>query len=245
MIVQCPNCQAKFRLPDDKIGSGGAKVRCGKCRHVFPVSPPEPEPESVAGLTDFDFPDDMTAPPETAGAALAAPPKDVPAAAQSASKPSSVEPFDAPAEEPPEDDGPVRPGFSLSDVADIPLQAADRQMNVAGVSSSSAPLWWSSVGPGGRHPFPSSVARENGGHGSGRTAGGQRSGQAGIARIRSGRSRSCGSRSRQARCTGSRGDACGRDAGQARGRGQGQGDHAAKRPPVLRLQREGGPAFCH
>ncbi|MGD9610839.1 MAG: DUF3426 domain-containing protein [Desulfovibrionaceae bacterium] len=121
MIVQCPNCQAKFRLPDDKIGSGGAKVRCGKCRHVFPVSPPEPEPESVAGLTDFDFPDDMTAPPETAGAALAAPPKDVPAAAQSASKPSSVEPFDAPAEETPEDDGPVRPGFSLSDVADIPL----------------------------------------------------------------------------------------------------------------------------
>ena len=121
MIVQCPNCQAKFRLPDDKIGSGGAKVRCGKCRHVFPVSPPEPESESVAGLTDFDFPDDMTAPPETAGAAMAAPPKDVPAAGQSASKPSAAEPFDAPADEAPEDDGPVRPGFSLSDVADIPL----------------------------------------------------------------------------------------------------------------------------
>ncbi len=48
MIVQCDQCNAKFRLDDSKIKEGGAKVRCSKCKHIFVVQK-EPAEE-----TDFD-----------------------------------------------------------------------------------------------------------------------------------------------------------------------------------------------
>jgi predicted Zn finger-like uncharacterized protein len=35
MILQCDQCQTKFRLDDSKLKPGGVKVRCSKCRHVF------------------------------------------------------------------------------------------------------------------------------------------------------------------------------------------------------------------
>jgi predicted Zn finger-like uncharacterized protein len=44
MIVQCEACQTRFRLADEKIKAGGTKVRCSKCKEVFTVMPPEPEP---------------------------------------------------------------------------------------------------------------------------------------------------------------------------------------------------------
>lgn len=131
MIVQCPNCQAKFKLPDDKIGPAGAKLRCGKCRNVFHVEPPAPS--DADGLTDFDFPDDLAPTPPRAGAAggadrpgAAMPDDGVPAGlfhsesyegAPASKKRREPEPE-------PEDDfpgGPVKPGFSLDDVADLPL----------------------------------------------------------------------------------------------------------------------------
>jgi predicted Zn finger-like uncharacterized protein len=37
MIVVCTTCHAKFRVSDEKIGPRGAKVRCSRCRTVFPV----------------------------------------------------------------------------------------------------------------------------------------------------------------------------------------------------------------
>ncbi|MBI2374848.1 MAG: zinc-ribbon domain-containing protein [Deltaproteobacteria bacterium] len=37
MIVQCTNCRTKFRLPDEKIGATGTKVRCSRCGSVFLV----------------------------------------------------------------------------------------------------------------------------------------------------------------------------------------------------------------
>jgi predicted Zn finger-like uncharacterized protein len=37
MIVQCDQCNAKFRLDDSKVKDGGAKVRCSKCKHIFIV----------------------------------------------------------------------------------------------------------------------------------------------------------------------------------------------------------------
>jgi len=37
MIVVCTSCSAKFRVPDEKIGPRGAKLRCSKCQHVFVV----------------------------------------------------------------------------------------------------------------------------------------------------------------------------------------------------------------
>ncbi|HEY6106878.1 MAG TPA: zinc-ribbon domain-containing protein, partial [Anaeromyxobacteraceae bacterium] len=39
MIVTCTSCQARFRIPDEKIGPKGAKVRCSKCRNVFVAKP--------------------------------------------------------------------------------------------------------------------------------------------------------------------------------------------------------------
>lgn len=48
MILQCDQCNTKFKLDDAKIKEGGVKVRCSKCRHVFLVTR-EPQEE-----TDFD-----------------------------------------------------------------------------------------------------------------------------------------------------------------------------------------------
>lgn len=40
MIVQCQNCQTKFRLDESKLDPAGSWVRCGKCQDVFQVLPP-------------------------------------------------------------------------------------------------------------------------------------------------------------------------------------------------------------
>lgn len=124
MIVECPNCQAKFRLPDEKIGPQGATLRCGKCRHVFTVEPPAPPaPPEASGLTDFDFPEDMAPPPEAPPAPRA------PAAAEveptdrdkSLDDPFQDDHATPQGEGAAHDDAPPKPGFSLDDVADIPL----------------------------------------------------------------------------------------------------------------------------
>jgi len=49
MILQCEQCNTKFRLDDAKIKEGGVKVRCSKCKHVFVV-----EREASQGETEFD-----------------------------------------------------------------------------------------------------------------------------------------------------------------------------------------------
>ena len=48
MIVQCDQCNAKFRLDDSKVKDGGAKVRCSKCKHIFIVR------KEAADETDVD-----------------------------------------------------------------------------------------------------------------------------------------------------------------------------------------------
>lgn len=50
MIVTCTSCQSRFRIPDERIGAKGAKVRCSKCKNVFAVAPPAdaPRPQSAA-----------------------------------------------------------------------------------------------------------------------------------------------------------------------------------------------------
>ncbi|WP_428567909.1 MAG: DUF3426 domain-containing protein [Solidesulfovibrio sp. DCME] len=131
MIVQCPNCRSKFNLPDDKVGPDGAKLRCGKCRHVFHVD--APGAPDFGGLTDFDFPDDMAETPAAAGRAQApAAPTAAPKPAPGASMPDDDVPpdlfhsetYEGPAggkDDDEADDTPFKPGFSLDDVADIPL----------------------------------------------------------------------------------------------------------------------------
>jgi predicted Zn finger-like uncharacterized protein len=49
MIVQCDQCNAKFRLDDSKIKESGVKVRCSKCKNIFVV-----HKESPAEDADFD-----------------------------------------------------------------------------------------------------------------------------------------------------------------------------------------------
>jgi predicted Zn finger-like uncharacterized protein len=49
MIVQCDQCNAKFRLEDSKVKDGGAKVRCSKCKHIFVV-----QREMVNDEADYD-----------------------------------------------------------------------------------------------------------------------------------------------------------------------------------------------
>jgi predicted Zn finger-like uncharacterized protein len=48
MIVTCHSCQARFRIPDEKIGPRGAKVRCSKCKNVFVVRHPEIAPGAAS-----------------------------------------------------------------------------------------------------------------------------------------------------------------------------------------------------
>jgi len=43
MKVECPSCQTKFNLPDEKVGTEGANVRCGVCKHVFHVEANSPD----------------------------------------------------------------------------------------------------------------------------------------------------------------------------------------------------------
>ncbi len=45
MIVRCPECSTGFKLPKDRVGPKGAKVRCTKCDHVFRVRITNDEPE--------------------------------------------------------------------------------------------------------------------------------------------------------------------------------------------------------
>jgi predicted Zn finger-like uncharacterized protein len=47
MIIQCEQCQAKFRLDDSKVTDRGVKVRCAKCKHVFTVTREQPAAESL------------------------------------------------------------------------------------------------------------------------------------------------------------------------------------------------------
>jgi predicted Zn finger-like uncharacterized protein len=50
MIIQCDQCDTKFKLDDAKVPDKGIKVRCAKCKHVFMV-----QKESTPEELDLDF----------------------------------------------------------------------------------------------------------------------------------------------------------------------------------------------
>ncbi len=58
MIAGCPKCSARYRVDAERIGPGGAKLRCTKCSAVFLVrvpqvpsnTPPAPEPAAVPAV---------------------------------------------------------------------------------------------------------------------------------------------------------------------------------------------------
>ena len=37
MVVQCPSCQTRFRVADEKVSDRGVRVRCSSCKDVFSV----------------------------------------------------------------------------------------------------------------------------------------------------------------------------------------------------------------
>ncbi len=52
MILTCPSCQSRFRVPDGSLGTEGRRVRCGDCRHVWHAMPEpadSPSPEAAPG----------------------------------------------------------------------------------------------------------------------------------------------------------------------------------------------------
>ncbi len=56
MIVQCPNCDTRYRLDETRLDQDGAQVRCSRCSHVFFVSPPRPEDDAdVVQDSEFDW----------------------------------------------------------------------------------------------------------------------------------------------------------------------------------------------
>lgn len=107
MVIQCENCQAKFRLDDSKIGEKGAKVKCTKCATVFRVmpggAPPPPAPIDGGLGISFDEGDGpsegVSAPASTDSGIPPMPPK---AAAPPVAPPvEESPPEEAPAEEAP------------------------------------------------------------------------------------------------------------------------------------------------
>jgi predicted Zn finger-like uncharacterized protein len=37
MIVQCPDCSTRYELDDSRVPPGRIRVRCARCRYVFPI----------------------------------------------------------------------------------------------------------------------------------------------------------------------------------------------------------------
>src|SRR5947208_5536738 len=61
VVVQCPTCQSKFRIADDKVTDRGVRVRCTSCKNVFQVkkpgaagTEPAPGPGSTMELSSLD-----------------------------------------------------------------------------------------------------------------------------------------------------------------------------------------------
>lgn len=64
MKVTCPRCAANFNVDASKIPSKGARLRCAKCRELFPVMPMASE---ALPLPDVDAPDGWTHSPAPQG----------------------------------------------------------------------------------------------------------------------------------------------------------------------------------
>lgn len=52
MLIQCPQCSAKYAVPDQSIGIGGRTVRCAKCANSWFVAHPAAVPLAEAPVAE-------------------------------------------------------------------------------------------------------------------------------------------------------------------------------------------------
>ena len=50
MVITCPNCEAKYKLPGEKLKGRGAKITCPRCAHVFVIFNQEAEKATESDL---------------------------------------------------------------------------------------------------------------------------------------------------------------------------------------------------
>ncbi|MCD4701549.1 MAG: zinc-ribbon domain-containing protein [Candidatus Aegiribacteria sp.] len=51
MIVNCPNCDSKYNIPENKIGDSPKRFRCRKCSEIFIISPPKDIKDGTADIS--------------------------------------------------------------------------------------------------------------------------------------------------------------------------------------------------
>lgn len=56
MVVTCPSCSARYKLPDSKVTGRGARVTCPKCRNAFVVRPESPSQTAKESLPTAEVP---------------------------------------------------------------------------------------------------------------------------------------------------------------------------------------------
>ncbi|MCK4807913.1 MAG: zinc-ribbon domain-containing protein, partial [Candidatus Aegiribacteria sp.] len=54
MIVNCPYCDSKYNIPENKIGNSPKRFRCRKCSEIFIINPPKDK----TGTADISIDED-------------------------------------------------------------------------------------------------------------------------------------------------------------------------------------------
>src|SRR5712692_3843905 len=108
VVVQCPSCQTRFRVADEKVSDRGVRVRCSSCKDVFSVEEAgaaEPASAGTSGNTiDLSSLDPPVAPPRrggtgpvgsSSGSSAAKPPRAAPAIGRASQPPPARKPAPA------------------------------------------------------------------------------------------------------------------------------------------------------
>jgi predicted Zn finger-like uncharacterized protein len=88
--VSCPHCGARYLLPANLLGPGGARVRCPGCSRSFDVPAPAAPAPPASGLRETPRRPSIAAAATTAGAAAPAPAPPAPPAAPAPAAPATA-----------------------------------------------------------------------------------------------------------------------------------------------------------
>lgn len=106
MILTCPNCQTRFLVADQAIGTDGRRVRCGNCQHMWFAQPDQPAGEGPDEVVEDTAPadEDIAVPPPDADAETVVPDMadDIAPEAAAGDEPMDARPDD-PMDEPTDD----------------------------------------------------------------------------------------------------------------------------------------------